>query len=453
MASRGGSGVVVLSVVLGILALAGFVLSIVFYGQATSAREQLDAYKRDAQGFIRDGERNSDQFREMLLEANGSNSSLAGFLTGQFRELSSKVSGVDRETPKSLTSKINAALEPLGKGNLLQGVQELGGQVLKLQQDLKESDAVRQNAVDSLSVAQDRVKALDESHQETVKTLGTTIDTYKGQVDTYRTDLTKSAEDMRGAVDKIKRDAGDETSRLNDRISRMTDELLVAQGKIRSLQAARGKDSLKPGDEATLVDGEVVALVDADNTVFINRGKNQRMVLGMSFEVYTDAPAIKLQADGGYARGKSSIEVIRVDDNSSTARIVRSTRGNPIARGDVIVNPVYDPSKKYTFLVYGNFDTDGDGRVTPAEGEDIRAMVAGWGGKLTESLTGDVDFVVLGERPVVPPAPPSDAAVEFVDRFIRARRAAEQYDRLLEQASSTSIPLLNQNRLMTLIGR
>jgi hypothetical protein len=453
MASRGGSGVVVLSVVLGILALAGFVLSIVFYGQATTAREQLDAYKRDAQAFIRDGERNSDQFREMLLQAGQANSSLASFLTAQFRQISSKVSGVDQETPKSLTDKINSALEPLGKSNLLQAVQELGGQVLKAQADLKEADAARQGAVDNLSVAQDRVKALEESHQETIKTLGSAVDTYKGQVESYQTDLSKSAEEMRGAVDKIKRDASDEAARLNDRITRLTDELLVAQGKIRSLQAARGKESLKPGDEATLVDGEIVALVDADNTVFINRGKNQRMVLGMSFEVYSDAAAIKLEADGSYSRGKASVEVIRVDENSSTARIVRTTRGNPIARGDVIVNPVYDPTKKYNFLVFGNFDTDRDGRVTPGEADDIRAVIVGWGGGLTDSLTGDVDFVVLGERPLVPPAPPSDAAVEFVDRFIRARRAAEQYDRLLEQASSTSIPLLNQNRLMTLIGR
>ena len=32
--------------------------------------------------------------------------------------------------------------------------------------------------------------------------------------------------------------------------------------------------------------------------------------------------------------------------------------------GDVIANAVYDPKKSYRFVVFGAFDTDGDGVAT-----------------------------------------------------------------------------------------
>ena len=68
-------------------------------------------------------------------------------------------------------------------------------------------------------------------------------------------------------------------------------------------------------------------------------------------------------------------------------------------------------------------------------------------------LSGEVDFLVLGSRPVVPPQPSADAPVAVVQEFIRLRNIAREYDKLFEQAAATSIPVLNENRLRTLIGR
>jgi hypothetical protein len=124
-----------------------------------------------------------------------------------------------------------------------------------------------------------------------------------------------------------------------------------------------------------------------------------------------------------------------------------------VIRGDVIANALYDPAKVYTFLVYGNFDANGDGASTQAEAEDIKAMVTGWGGKVTDQLTGNVDFLIMGDRPQLPPPPSADAPSAVVNNYMHMRDLAQRYDRLLEQAQSTSVPILNQNRLFTLIGR
>jgi hypothetical protein len=173
----------------------------------------------------------------------------------------------------------------------------------------------------------------------------------------------------------------------------------------------------------------------------------------MTFAVYTEPTDIRPDADtGNYPEGKASLEVIRIDENTATARILRERRGNPVVRGDVVANAVYDPRKTYKFLVYGNFDADGDGRATFEEQTQIRARIEAWGGKVQSELTGDTDFLVLGERPVLPPEPAGNAPIEAINFYISLRRQAQRYDELFEKAQATSIPVLNQNRLYTLTG-
>jgi hypothetical protein len=53
----------------------------------------------------------------------------------------------------------------------------------------------------------------------------------------------------------------------------------------------------------------------------------------------------------------------------------------------------------------------------------------------------------------VPPSPPSDAPAALVDQFVRARRSATDYDNLIQGAGAAGIPILNQNRLFTLMGK
>jgi hypothetical protein len=453
MASRGGvsTGVGVTIAVLGVIALGSSVLAFIFLAKMQGAQKEARDLKASTADYVTDTERNNDNVRLLLGEAKKGGKSLAGYLQAQFREVADKVTGSSADTPESLNKKV--AAEVGDSGNLIRALQDARGKLAASQAALAQAETARQAAVDNLKSAQDRVKAMEDAHAATVAALQADVGTYKSQIDSFTTGMNTRSQEAAAAVEKIKRDANDEISRLNDQIARLNEEMLVSQNKIKSLQKERSAETLRPADEAALVDGQVVAVADADGSVYINRGRNQRIVLGMTFAVYANASDIKPNANGDYPRGKAQIEVTRVDDNTSTARIVRSTRGNPVGRGDVIANALYDPNKKYGFLVYGNFDTNGDGRATPEEATEIKAIITGWGGKIVDSLSGDVDFIVLGFRPALPPPPPSDAPVPVVQEFIRQRNIAREYDRLLEQAANTSIPVLNQNRLETLMGR
>jgi len=172
----------------------------------------------------------------------------------------------------------------------------------------------------------------------------------------------------------------------------------------------------------------------------------------MTFAVYTDAATLKPDAAGNYPTPKGEIEVTRLDDESATCRLLNERAGNPIARGDVIANPVYDPEKVYVFLIEGNFDADRDGVATPLERQDVEALIRDWGGNVTDELTGNVDFLVLGSRPVLGPAPAGDDPLIVQQEYIRLTQKVKRYDEVFDKAVKTSIPILNLNRLDTLIA-
>jgi len=70
-----------------------------------------------------------------------------------------------------------------------------------------------------------------------------------------------------------------------------------------------------------------------------------------------------------------------------------------------------------------------------------------------DELGGDTDFLVLGQRPILPPRPDASAPLEVVQEFIRRQKDLERYDDLYKKARDTSVPILNENRLYTLIGK
>jgi hypothetical protein len=189
--------------------------------------------------------------------------------------------------------------------------------------------------------------------------------------------------------------------------------------------------------------------------VFIDIGKNNRVPLGITFEVYDDEKALRPDKETGLMpRGKATLQVSRPSATTSTCKVIRAVPGRPIVKGDVVANAIFDPNFKYKFLIHGIFDVDGDGKATEAEADYLRNLVVDWGGTVVrgEELPGDLDFLVLGEEPPLPP-PLRPNSTELEQRvFIDRKAAREKYLQLREQATQAQIPLLNSNRFLILIG-
>ncbi len=437
---------------LGTATLGLFVLTFVFLAGKQNAEKERDALREQYKEIVTETERNGDDLRKLIAEAKPK--SLAAYLVEQTKAVGQKTTGNERDTPKTLATSIAATLDGTSSSNLQALVAALKDEIAQLKKAKEASDSARTRALTDQANEVELTKKQKADFDSAVAAMSGDINKYKDGVDALRGQLNKAMADMTGTIAKIKAEFEDREAELNTRLTRSGDELLQAQTKISELKKKLEGQLFKPGDEASLVDGEVIGLDPIDNNVFINRGRDSRIVLGLTFEVYTNASAIRPDpSTGEYPRGKASVEVIKIDQSSAVCRVVRNPRGNPVVKGDVVANVVYDPKKSYKFMIYGNFDTNRDGVATPDESADIRAMVEGWGGMVVDSLAGDLDFLVLGTKPVTPPQPPATASADIIREYLRLVRVVKEYEELQRQATATSLPVLNQNRLYTLVGR
>ncbi len=251
---------------------------------------------------------------------------------------------------------------------------------------------------------------------------------------------------------------------LNDQLEDLESELadVLANEREQADYIAYLEEQLRDKIEVPEVaraDGEILSVFNNGRQLFINRGRRQGIMLGMTFEVFDSSDVIRLSDQGGI-RGKATIEVYDIQDDTATCRVVRSTRGGQVTASDAIVNLIYDPNKVFTFFVYGDFDIEFDG------GENdigrIKSLVTEWGAELAElrldedglpMLSPEIDFIVLGAQPVFPEEPDdNNFDPEVIQAWQAKVREYETYQLLLDDAKLLRIPVLNQNRFIDLVG-
>ncbi len=444
-----GTGVGITIGLTSVAALAFFVFALIFFGQKQSAEKALADLKSKTADIARDAEINNESVRLMIEEARKEKLSLAGYLTTGLGNLAEKLTGSKGDSLATLTGKVNRVLGD--KPNLLQALADTQAERDGFSKQAQDAKDVATRASNDLASTVKRVGTIEEGQKATTEALASQVGEYKTKIEDAQKALDARVKDMQSQVNAIKQESSDQKAALNDRITKLSDEKLVLENKIKQLSADRAQTALKAGEESNLVDGVIVSQDFDTGHVVIDRGRKDKLVLGMTFEVYGDAAQIRIDSAGRYSRGKGVIEVIRMEDRTATCRVLSAARGATIAKNDVILNPVYDPSKVYTFVVFGNFDPSNSG-IPSAEGTtQVRSIIEEWGGKVTDTLGGEVDFLVLGARPVLPPKPATDAAGAVFQEYARLLRQSRQYDELFSAAAAASIPVLNENRLNTLL--
>ncbi len=452
MASRGssGSGLLITLVIVAVLALGFFISTVFFYGHASKAQKDLEVAQQASRDFL-GGQTDLPWATRWQQAAQGARQPVIAFMNSSWEEAMKRTVGDGQTMPEQFRTAVNA-VPGADTAALTQVVRQQQSNISNLQRQVTDANAAATAAAADLQAEVDRVGQLQTDQTATIDSLNDEIGRYKGELDKFRSMVDDTIASNNERVSTIRRESADREASLQARIAQLEEESLRLQGQLTALRESQVDATLLPTDEYALVDGRIIGADPSQNAVFIDLGRQDRVVLGMSFEVYSNASAIRPDADGNYPPGKASVEIIRVNEGSSIARIVRESRGNPIVQGDVIANAVYDPTKVYHFVVYGNFDTDGDGISRGEEQTAIRGVITQWGGIVDEDLTGRTDFLVLGDRPILPPQPPIDAPAAIINQFIRQSRIADEYDRLFDAAVKASIPILNQNRLFTLTG-
>jgi hypothetical protein len=350
--------------------------------------------------------------------------------------------------------KFNSAMSELGVpagGSVKAYIDSLKGKLASAEK----SAAGLQRQIDELKAQLQPAAASGEGETptETAGQASTSIAQLNEAAEGYRRDLEevkKSSDEVRTNFEqrfnayKQERDA--EAEQLKGSKATLETRLAEANRKLAQFET-------QPSDPSLLVDGNVISVGGGDGTVFIDLGRSHRVQPGMTFEVFATADQIRTSSEQGL-RGKATLQIMKVGDDTSTARVVRSSPGKPVVRGDVLANAVYSPSQRFRFLVHGKFDLDGDGRTSTDEANVIRNRIREWGGILAESdrVTGDLDFVVIGSRPKRPGKPLPDADEAELNAFTEAQDACDLYEKIEREATEARIPVLNLNRFEALTG-
>ena len=303
-----------------------------------------------------------------------------GKIKTAYSSLTSFVTGDPSQSADSPVEDIKKSLGAEGVTSLKIELETLRSRTEQLSQDnsnLKKQMAASQS---DATASRDEAKKATEGAQAASKRV-------EGDIATYRTSSQKYGDDVKETVATVKKYQDDmdqrhrnEMADLQGQIDNVSSSRAELSGKVEVLQKTVDQYRVKPENAASLADGRVIDVTGQNGEIFISIGSKQRVQPGMTFDVYDSASAIQYNpSTGDLIPGKARVQVLKVEENTSTARVIPENtryapRPRPIVKDDVIANVIFSPDYRYKFLVHGKFDIDNDGNATVAEAEFVSML-------------------------------------------------------------------------------
>ncbi|MEO1513202.1 MAG: hypothetical protein AAFU70_14110, partial [Planctomycetota bacterium] len=180
---RGGSLPTIISlVVVIILAMAGFITSVVFFSQSDRYKNDLEAVQAQYDSIINRGE--LDDERVVAAQRASGNESVVSALIAQNRQLKELIAG----TPDAVHQDVldRADQRGIGGGSLIAQIGRLSTRVDSLQNDLDQQVALREAAQADATNEANRVQTIRTGFEEAVSSAQSEINSYGGGVDDLR---------------------------------------------------------------------------------------------------------------------------------------------------------------------------------------------------------------------------------------------------------------------------
>ncbi|MBI1371176.1 MAG: hypothetical protein GC159_00210 [Phycisphaera sp.] len=475
MAGRGNTGLTMFLIFMVILFFVGTGLAIMFYSQLEEERKATTDLKYEYDLIVRENERNLPEVQRLKRLADiDKSTSVFSLLTADDAKLKSWINGKENMTMEEAAQALTNAGVNVGEGERVVTVISTAkgeADTAKAQSEvLKQQIAERQKELDALS---QKYSTLQGEHQQRMQTLTTEIAKLKTDYEAYQQSVEKQQGDVAGTLKQRTEELTAEVGKREESIRALENEVSQLNVRIKKLQRDLRKDSLQAPDLTREGDGKIISVNPDDRLVYINLGRRDHMVLGMTFEVFEPLTGVKVTSEGDQLeRGKASIEVVGIDETSSACRVVRSSLSASVLSGDLVANLVYDKSRTYKFYLFGEFDLDNDGVATLSDQDQVASLIRKWGGEIVEprkrqqrlaALVGpeqaaqtvlplDTDFLVIGQEPEIPDTggPTDDPAV--IRERIQAKKKWDEYIKLVNEARALSIPIINQHRFLALVG-
>lgn len=454
--SGGGTGVasVWALVIFGLGFGVCLVISVYLYTQLTTARQEAAQADDELRQYVSSSEASTPRVADLREQASQAGATLLGHLMETNSQLRALLVAEREAELQTIQNRIDSLSEQsdLIEPPVVGAMEDLVNEVQSQSDRIAQLQANLEDAQDQALAAQREKEQLGQRFQEAQQTLQQRLDeattgfrSYESRVEQTESELTQRVQEVHSARE--------------DRIVELENEVRERQQQINTLQnrLAELKNEMKgiaPPD-VIQADGRIASVVQNDHMVYIDLGRRDHVVLGMTFEVFPSGELVRPD-EFDQVRGKATIEVIEIQDESALARIVREdtqSSGPAVEEGDQVINLAYSPDAVYTFHVHGRFNISGTGEPTTADARRIESIVRRWGGELAEELNYDVDFLVVGEAPELPgQLPEGTIDPAEIRAHAESQREYERYQELIGTAEARNIPVINQNRFLALVG-
>lgn len=443
-------------------------LAVFLFTQQSKLKQDADASRAELEKYVLPRERGDAQ---KLIEAGAkgpAKSSAIAEATRQIKDLKEIIAG---DSGRNADVIVNEAKDEKGAHPTVvaalraerEQVKQLTAQVDSLKNDLKvASDRNESQRLEFVDARKKDNEALDLRKAEVAK-LTEDAASLQTKITALNEEREKIKTDYEAKIDALVRKQALEKAELVAKIQALENTVQQLRLIIEGLRPRSGSKI------PAVANGKVIRSDSISGDVYINIGRADRVVPGLSFNIYDSRTGVV--TDGAGMRGKAAIEVVDVGERESRCRVTHTEKNQSLQPGDLLFNVVWTNDKTRTlhFVVYGDFDIDGDGDATALEREKLVRMIKDWGGKVDDikfvkETKGDVtqelatldpqtDYLVLGTSPRVPAGvKPEDLDQASKDVFSAQVAKSKEFDRVESEAKRSSVPILNANRFLNLIG-
>jgi len=369
-------------------------------------------------------------------------------LEEEIETLTQLITGTTTTSQEAVAKARGVFDEIKSRRGLVSEVLDLFKQRNALQAGLKEKDRVIQQKSEELANKSRLVETVTKDLEGKIAALNDKLGSLDSRLtsahEKYQKDLDQAREEWQRQRDELNKNIVVKTREIT-KLQREKDKMKqqIAELRRRIRQAQPRGDPMKV---ARTPDGKVMRVVQDQEFCYISLGSKDHVTPGLTFTVY---PPTGIPEDG---KGKASIVVADVGQDTSGCRIVRQDRDNPIIEGDLVANLAFDPARTYTFVIEGAFDLHGKGRATPEGAAEARVLIKQFGGKVDTEVSIDTDFLILGTEPSRPTQPPEGAPPQVWQAYRDQLKVYERFNETMADAQNLQVPILNTNKFLAFIG-
>ena len=456
MAARENQGLLIAVIILVlltlVLALAAF-LGLSKAGENADSKLELERQLAHEKKLSKGYDEQAELLKALAGDFGPDVKSAQGYLDS-INRLPSGSEGADQTTLQSIADETQSILDAHKKD--MAGITSNGGEASWRQRNrdliaivakknselniqLKKSQDISKKAASEISAAKEENKALQVNLDKTLEKLA---EAEKLRL-ANEAELASELENANASNEKVNNDlaALKQVSAENIQAAKNIQDQLVAENT--SLKNRINDLTREDFDRA---DGKIVNVSAGLRTVYINLGSADGLTNNQTFAVY-DQEITNFEKD----RHKAKVEVTKVFQYSSEARITDEDPNSPILSGDHVLTATWDPGYSVPIALAGVFDLDGD---IYDDTEKLIQMIKRNGGEVVAwhdqdgvvqgKLDSSVRYLVVGDAPVSDGNSRPGAA--------NASAIVIAMQQLQEDAKANTIELIDLQKLLNRMG-